>query len=154
MSVPSAAQIGGQEGSRLCAADGTDMMFHVAEGYMRGVRVAEHDHAEGIPDEDERNSGLVEKACHWKIVSGERRDFLPASLHGPDHVGRDFAGCHRRKLAINSSGATVAVPIFPTTMPAAWFEMMAASMGDAPAAMASVKVAMTVSPAPETSKTS
>ena len=39
-------------------------------------------------------------------------------------------------------------------MPAAWFDRIAASSGEAPAAIPSVNVAMTVSPAPETSNTS
>src|SRR5437899_12593467 len=64
-------------------------------------------------------------------------------------VGEDY----RLKLASNSSGATVAVPILPTTIPAAWLERMAASRGDAPPAIARVKEAMTVSPAPDTSNT-
>src|ERR1043166_1686810 len=65
-----------------------------------------------------------------------------------------FPVLHLAKLWTNSSGVTVAVPILPTTMPAAWLERIAASSGDAPAAMASVNEAMAVSPAPDTSKTS
>src|SRR5262249_20439015 len=70
-------------------------------------------------------------------------------MHGFRHCGlrlqcgRDCAQGSRQiacrylsKLANNSSGATVAVPIFPTTMPAAWFEIIAASNGDAPPAIA------------------
>ena len=56
--------------------------------------------------------------------------------------------------ARTSSGETVAVPNFPTTMPAAVFAKCAADSKSAPAASASVSEAMTVSPAPETSKTS
>ena len=48
----------------------------------------------------------------------------------------------------------MAVPTLPTTMPAAWLLRMAASSGEAPPIIASVKDAITVSPAPETSKTS
>ena len=58
------------------------------------------------------------------------------------------------KVARSSAGLTVAVPRLPTTTPAAWLEKTVASTGEAPAAMANVKAAMTVSPAPETSKTS
>ena len=51
-------------------------------------------------------------------------------------------------------GSAVAVPSLPTTTPAAQFASRAASSRDAPAARARPRVAMTVSPAPVTSKTS
>ena len=60
----------------------------------------------------------------------------------------------RRKEAAISAGSVVAVPALPTTIPAAWLEITAASRSVAPAAWNSVKAEMTVSPAPETSKTS
>ena len=59
-----------------------------------------------------------------------------------------------QKLARSSLGVTVAVPSLPTTIPAAWFEKIAASIGLAPAEMANVNEPITVSPAPDTSKTS
>jgi len=51
-----------------------------------------------------------------------------------------------RIASSSSSGATVAVPSFPTTMPAAKFDIFAASCIFAPAARATASVAITVSP--------
>ena len=51
----------------------------------------------------------------------------------------------------SSSAVAVAVPRFITTIPPATLASCAASNGDAPAASASVIVAITVSPAPVTS---
>lgn len=48
----------------------------------------------------------------------------------------------------------MAVPIFETTMPAAMLAKMAAFSREEPEARAAVRAATTVSPAPETSKTS
>ncbi len=59
-----------------------------------------------------------------------------------------------RKLVANSSGVSVAVPSLPTTTLAAWLPTSAACSGVAPAASASVKSAMAVSPAPDKSNTS
>ncbi len=53
-----------------------------------------------------------------------------------------------------SSPVAAAGPTLPTATPAAWLAKMAASRIDAPAATASVSEAITVSPAPLTSKTS
>ena len=55
------------------------------------------------------------------------------------------------KLRSNSGGVTVAVPNLPTTIPLAWLETSAASVGVSPALRARAKRAMAVSPAPETS---
>ena len=55
------------------------------------------------------------------------------------------------KDIFNSCGVTVAVPNFPTTIPAARLATAAASFMVARTAKASVTTAMTVSPAPETS---
>jgi hypothetical protein len=56
--------------------------------------------------------------------------------------------------AASSSRVTTAVPSLPTTMPAATLAVRIASAQPAPAATMTASVAITVSPAPETSKTS
>ena len=56
--------------------------------------------------------------------------------------------------ARSSCAETVAVPTFPTTIPAAWLARTAAAGRDAPEARASARTATTVSPAPVTSYTS
>src|SRR6185369_2360537 len=94
---------------------------------------------------------FIQEAGHGIIIGGQGCDGL-APLHGSDLLRGNLHG--RLKLASNSSAVTVAVPTFPTTTPAAWLEKMAASTGEAPAAIARVNEAMTVSPAPDTSTTS
>src|SRR5262249_26221289 len=54
----------------------------------------------------------------------------------------------------SSSGVTTAVPSFPTTTPAAWLATFTAATRSAPAPSIAPSVAITVSPAPETSYTS
>src|SRR5439155_88619 len=60
----------------------------------------------------------------------------------------------RRTSRASSSAPTVAVPILPTTTPAAWLASTVASSSVPPAPSARAQVASTVSPAPVTSKTS
>ena len=54
-------------------------------------------------------------------------------------------------LSQNFARVTVEVPALPTTTPAAVFASRVAIIGSAPAAMVAAMVAITVSPAPETS---
>ncbi len=69
-------------------------------------------------------------------------------------VSRDDFRIHELRMASSISLAlTVAVPLFITTRPPAQFATMAACKKLAPAANASVKAAITVSPAPVTSAT-
>ena len=62
---------------------------------------------------------------------------------------RGAIAAHRARTS--SAGVTVAVPRFMTTRPPATLASRAASTGEAPAASATVKALMTVSPAPVTS---
>ena len=71
----------------------------------RGVRVAEHDHAQGIADEDEVDAALVEQAAHRIIVGGEGADFLTPRLAGAEVVGSDGRR-HRGEGEIYQFGAT------------------------------------------------
>ena len=132
-------QVRGQQGARLGPGGGADVMLHLGHGDMRRVRIAQHHHAQRIADQNQRNAGLIEQACHRKIIGGERGNLLAARFHGADGFQRShlvpvmvqpsrrsgtrqaetaLAG-YRLKLASNSSGVMVAVPILPTTMPAA-----------------------------------
>src|SRR5436309_5802659 len=69
-------------------------------------------------------------------------------------VARHAPHAHRRTSRASSSALTVAVPIFPTTTPAAWLASTVASSSVPPAPSASAQAASTVSPAPVTSNTS
>ena len=62
--------------------------------------------------------------------------------------------CSSQMAESNSARLMGAVPTCPTTTPAARLARWAVSKGSRPAASPAAKVAMTVSPAPETSKTS
>src|SRR5215213_1420323 len=73
----------------------------------------------------------------------------------PRRDERDAAGSGDRRHAQSSSaGSTTAVPSLPTTTPAAAFATRMASGRLAPAASNVPSVAITVSPAPDTSYTS
>ena len=57
------------------------------------------------------------------------------------------------KASINSCKVKVEVPLFPTTIPAAAFDISADSLNEKPTERHIPKTDITVSPAPETSKT-
>ncbi len=150
--VTSERQVRPEQGARFRAGGGADMMLHLRHRHVRGVRIAEHDHAQRIADENQRNARLVEQLRHRKIIGRERGDLFAARFHGADGFGGDFGfkimciqlprnlpgrslanmfySNHQLpypshpfylwlKLPSNSSGVVVAVPILPTTMPAA-----------------------------------
>jgi len=112
-------------------------MLHLGHGYMGRVRVAEYYHSERITDQDERDPRLIEQAGHREIVGREGGNSLSAALAFAKAFNRFFLSFHkmhldsdsgqlrwghldaRGKLASNSPGETVAVPILPTTIPAA-----------------------------------
>jgi hypothetical protein len=117
-------QIGRQQGAGLGARRGPNVVLHLLHRHVRGVRITQHHHAQRISDQDQRQPRLVQQLRHGKIVRRERGNFLAAGFARPDRFGGDFVlqvGVHHfaPKLASNSSGATVAVPILPTTIPAA-----------------------------------
>src|SRR5690606_21549828 len=81
---------------------------------------------------------------------GDAARIQPADQVAADEAGG--AGDHDHD--INSSAVTMDVPSLPTTMPPARLAHVMASNQSRPAARATARVASTVSPAPETSKTS
>jgi len=46
-----------------------------------------------IADKDQRNARFVQQLCHWKIIRGERGDFLAARFHGANGFDCDL-GIH------------------------------------------------------------
>src|SRR4029077_5479593 len=108
---------------------------HVAEpaGLAEIPDVADVQHVEAAVGEDDA------LALGAQALRPPRR-FL--DRHGPSLVPRAW---------ISSSRVTVAVPRFMTTMPPAMLARVAASVGAAPEAGASVNAPMPVSPAPLTS---
>src|SRR5207244_9760339 len=106
---------------------------------------------------DPPSAGLLARVR--RVEDGDRRAVVgqvPRQERAPG-TGADDGDLHPRgpsTAASTSAGAAVAVPSLPTTTPAAWLASIAASASVAPAPRASPTVAMTVSPAPVTSKTS
>src|ERR1051325_3970294 len=120
-------KVRGQQSVRFGASGGPHVVFHVSHGDMGRIGIAEHDHAQRVPHQDQRDAGLIEKAGHWEIVRREGGDLFSTPLHFADCFGSNLLAAHRLKLPISSSRLVVAVPILPTTMPAAWLVRMAAS---------------------------
>ena len=54
---------------------------HLVYGDGEGVFVAQHDHGEGVANEDEVDAGFVDKARCRVVVCGERGDGLALALH-------------------------------------------------------------------------
>jgi hypothetical protein len=52
------------------------MVQHVILCDRSGVGVTEHDHAQGVADEDEIDAGLINEAGAWVVISGEGGDFV------------------------------------------------------------------------------
>ena len=82
-------QISAEQRARLGPGGGADVVRHLVHRDVRGVRIAEHDHAERIAHEQQRHAAFVEQARHRIIISGERGDFL-ATLERADLVGGNF----------------------------------------------------------------
>ena len=71
-------QVGGDEAVRLGPGHGADVVLHFFERHVRGVRVAEDDHPQGVADEQQRHPGGVEQPGHGEVVRGQRCDRLAA----------------------------------------------------------------------------
>ena len=63
------------------AAHGARVVQHLVHGDGQRVFVAEHDHGEGVADEDEVDAGFVDQAGGGVVVGGERGDGLALALH-------------------------------------------------------------------------
>ena len=92
-------QVRGEQRARLGAGGGADMVLHLRHGYVRRVRIAEHDHAERIPHQQQRDARFVEQLGDRVVVNGQRRDFFAALLHCPNIVRRDFRASHDGTIA-------------------------------------------------------
>jgi hypothetical protein len=147
-------QVRSDQGPGWAAGGGAGVMLHLGHRDERGVRITQHHHAEGVADEQQRHAAFVEQPGHGIIIRGERGDFLTARLHGADGGGGDFICVHFAKLASNSSRWRWRCRLCRRRCRRRDWKGWRLPAAKRPAAMASVKVAMTVSPAPETSKTS
>ena len=66
--------------------------------HVRGVRIAQHHHAQRIADEEQRNARLVQQPGHRKIVSGERGDLFAARFHRANGFGGYFGFSHGSQM--------------------------------------------------------
>jgi glycerol-3-phosphate dehydrogenase len=96
---------------------------------------------------------LSEAEVAHAVTKGKARrlEDVPESIRAGADLLLSFLSS--RKLATSSSRVTVAVPSLLTTTALPWLAISAASIGVAPQTSPSVKSAIAVSPAPETSKT-
>ena len=83
-------EIADDEGSRLGAGDGGDVMLDFGERDVGGVGITEDDHADGVADEEDGDAGFIEQAGGGIVVGGERGDFFAPGLGLGNPVGRDF----------------------------------------------------------------
>ena len=87
-------QIAAEQRIRLRAGSGANVMLHFRHRHMGRVRIAEHDHANGIADEQQRHTRLIEQFCHRKIIRRERGDLLAATLHRANLLSGDLGRTH------------------------------------------------------------
>src|SRR5207247_936120 len=115
-------------------------------------------HVVGGHDHPVQVSGLqgffVDPLDHGPAADHRKR--FPRKSFRPEPGGNDPDDSHysKFKASFNSVGVTVAVPSFPTTIPAARLASVAASIRPEPQATAKLNTLITVSPAPVTSYTS
>ncbi len=83
-------QIGAEQSTRFGPGGGAHVMFHLRHGDMRRVRIAEHDHAQRIADQHQRNAGFIEQPRHREIIRRQRGDLFAARFHGADGFGGDL----------------------------------------------------------------
>ena len=72
---------------RQAPGDGAGVVGQVVDGDLQGVVVAEHDHGDGVADEDQVDAGLVGHAGAGRVVGRdhhERRLDAVTDLAGPD----------------------------------------------------------------------
>ena len=52
------------------------MVDHILHGNGQSVLIAQHDHTEGVPDEDSVDAALVHDLCCGVVVSSKHRDLV------------------------------------------------------------------------------
>lgn len=83
-------EIADDEGAGLGAGDGGDVVLDFGERDVRGVRITENDHADGVADEEDGHASFIKEARGGIIVGREGGDFFAAGLGLGDPLGRDF----------------------------------------------------------------
>jgi hypothetical protein len=85
-------KIAGNEGVFYASGDGSCVMKHIRHGHRGGIRIAKHDHAQRISNEDQIQSAVVEKARGGVIVGCETGEAATSSFGITQTRGGIFQG--------------------------------------------------------------
>ena len=86
-------EVGDNWGALGAPCNGAGVVEHFRHGDVRGVRVAEDDHAQGVAYEEAVNARFVEEPRGRVVVGRQHRDFVAACFGGEE---RFEAGVHGR----------------------------------------------------------
>src|ERR1700730_8573412 len=78
------------------------MMQHLFERDVRRIFVSQHDHADGVADQNDVDPALVEQARRRIIIRGQRGDLLSAPLHFAKIFHGDSQSVVRRTTLLES----------------------------------------------------
>ena len=73
-------------GAGQATGDGGGVVGEVVDGDLEGVVVAEHDHGDGVADEDQVDPRLVGHPRAGRVVGGDHHERL-AAVDGPCEPG-------------------------------------------------------------------
>ena len=77
-------QIADDQRARLRAGDRADVVHHVVDRHLQRVVVAEHDHGDGVADEDHVDPGGVDHAGRRRVVRRDHHERSTLALRVPD----------------------------------------------------------------------
>ena len=84
--------VGDDERAVGAPADGLGVVNHLFQSDGERVAVAQQHHPQGIADQKNVDSGLLQHASHQRVVGGQHGDLLAALLHFHQVVRPDFLG--------------------------------------------------------------
>ena len=78
--VGAKGHVSDEEGALHAASDGAGVVQHLVHGDWKGGLVTEDGHADGVADEDDINTGLVDEPRCGVVVGGERGERVAGAL--------------------------------------------------------------------------
>ena len=91
-------KIAGDEGVFYASGDGSCVVKHIRHGHLGGIRIAKHDHAQGIADKDQIQTAVVEKARGGVIVGRETGEAATSGFGITQTRGEVFQGTGNLKV--------------------------------------------------------